>query len=485
MNEISDAKFALYRALKERTIRRAREDSAICTQYVLGYQNASFHNQWHQFISDNQSGQILAFRDSGKSEQVTIGRGIWEIGKNPNIRIKIATETDDLATKILSKISATILKNERYKEVFPNVRPSDIASWNKMSMTVERSQHHKDPTVEGGGVLTASTGGRADLILFDDISGMRNALYFPRMREQVKESFYNNWLNLLDGPDARWYMVGTPWHELDVVSEVRANKTVPKSVETWVGGDFETPWPERFPSEYFKKRLGLLKQRAYNRAYRGIALSGDESWINPSAIEVSKDRTLKVYDVLQNSEISRFTGIDLGHRPGEENSPTVIFTIGRTPAGKRIPIEVNKFSQRSILDTGRAIINTWEKLRPALIFCENNGAQKYLIDLIQGLGTTGIPIEGYFTGAQKVDLEIGVPSLLAEIETGQWIFPCGSGGDHDDTCKCGLCYWLGEVSHYPLGKLDALMASWLALEALRKVKERGNRQGNFSIWQFS
>ena len=105
--------------------------------------------------------------------------------------------------------------------------------------------------------------------------------------------------------------------------------------------------------------------------------------------------------------------------------------------------------------------------------------------MLQGLGTAGLPIEGYFTGAQKVDLETGVPSLLAEIETGQWIFPMGSGGDHEDgICRCNMCYWLNEIKHYPLLHADALMASWLSLEALRKIKERGNRQGNFSIWHF-
>jgi hypothetical protein len=123
-------------------------------------------------------------------------------------------------------------------------------------------------------------------------------------------------------------------------------------------------------------------------------------------------------------------------------------------------------------------------MKPALIYCENNGAQKYLTDLITGLGPKGIPIEGYFTGAQKVDLETGVPSLLAEIETGQWIFPMGSGGDHDDTCSCHMCFWLNEIRHYPLIHMDCLMASWLGLEALRKIKERGNKQGNFSIWNF-
>src|SRR3970040_279904 len=453
-----DSKLQLYRALKEKTIRLARQDSNISTQYIFGFKNAKFHEVWHRFMDSNQYGQVLACRDTGKTEQITIGRSLWEIGKDPNIRIKVATETDDLVKKILTRISNTILKNERYHEVFPDIRPSPTDSWNKMSMTVENKMHHKDPTIEGGGILTASVGGRADLVFFDDISGMRNAIHQPRTREQVKEAWANAWLNLLDGPDARWYMVGTPWHELDIVCEVRNNPNIPHAPETWVGDNFESPWPERFPDEYFKKRLGVLKQRAYNRAYRGVAVTDTESWINASALETIGDRNLSVFDVLQNQEVMRFTGIDLGHREGEDNSPTVIYNIARAPNGKRVPIGIKKFQQKSILDTGRAIIETYERLKPTLIFVENNGAQKYLTDLLRGLGPIGLPIEGYFTGTQKVDLEMGVPSLLAEIESGHWTVPFKSGGNHDETCSCIFCYWINEIRYYPLTHMDTLMA---------------------------
>ena len=168
--------------LEQAVIEKARVDSKIFTQYVYSYKNAPFHDMWHNFVDDYQSGELLSYRGSGKTEQITIPRSCFEIGKNPNIRIKIATESDDLASKILSKIEGTILDNDRYHKVFPHIRRSKRGVWSRKALTVERKENLKDPTIEATGILTARTGGRADLIWFDDICGLRNTLLFPKMR---------------------------------------------------------------------------------------------------------------------------------------------------------------------------------------------------------------------------------------------------------------------------------------------------------------
>ncbi len=477
-------KYDLYKTLKKKIIEQARVDPKVFIDYVFRYESVPMHHHWQDFVSNNLFGQILAPRDHGKTEQLTIGRVLWEIGKNPNLRIKIACEAEDLAHKIISRISATIMRNERYKEVFPNIRPSPVGSWTKSQLTVERTEDHKDPSIEGAGVLTSSTGGRADLIIFDDIAGLRNTLYFPRMREQVKEAFYSNWLNLLHGPKARWFLIGTPWHVQDIIWEIKNNESIPNSNEYVVDSDFNSPWPEHCPSDFLKMRLSILKKKHYNRAYRLIPISDEEAWINGSAVTACIDRTLTVHDVLSNPELVRFTGIDLGHREGPDACPSVIYTIARTPTGKRIPCDIRISHEGSILELGRVIIDVWETLKPSLVFCENNAAQKYVVDLIKGIGPVGLPIEGYFTGNQKMNIEVGVPSLLAEVEAGAWVIPLGAGGEHDESCKCGYCQWLNEVRDFPLTSQDVLMASYLALEALRKVTEARNRTGGFSIWNW-
>ncbi len=483
-----DRKVLLYRSLKEKVVRKARTDSATFGEYVFGYKNSYFHNEWHRFMRSTPVGTggiILAFRGSGKSESVTITNTLFELGQDPNnARIKIVTETDELAENLLGRIGDTILKNERYKEVFPDVKP-DERKWNKHALVVVRDTPHKDPTISANSITGASTGGRATLIHFDDVCGNRNTLLYPALRKQVKESFYSNWLPLLDPVVGRWFMTATPWHVEDLVTELRNNKAIPRPPEIWVGDDFESPWPERFSNGYFKNMLAQQKIRGYNRAYRGVALSDEETWLNPDAIKNCIDRNLKVYDVISNQDKVVFTGIDLGHRDGGESSPSVIFTVARMPNGIRIPIDIKINRTANPMDISRAIIDTYQTFNPRLIRVENNGAQKYLLEILSTLGPKSMPVEGEFTGSQKLDPNIGVPSLLAEIETGQWKIPLGAGGDHqEDVCGCNFCYWMNEVKNYPLARMDTVMAAWLAVAGLKKVMERGS-SGNFSVWSWN
>lgn len=480
-----DAKFQYFRLLREKAIRLARVSCPAYLHYVFRYAPTPMHNVWHEFMDKNREGTLLAFRGSGKSEQVTTGRSLWELGKNPELRIKVVTETDDLAGDLLSKMSSVILEDERNKEVFPDMVPADVGSWTKFKLTVKRRGHYKDASIAGSGVLTSTTGGRADIIFFDDIAGYRNTLAYPKLRAQVKEAFYSNWLNMSDGPNMRWYLVGTPWHEEDIVSELRRNPGIAHCQEFWVGDNFESPWPERYSDDFFRQKLATLGPRHYRRAFRGVALTSEESWVNAAAVDASRDFTLKPYDLLINPEVKKFVGVDLGHREGLNTCPTVIFVLGRLPNGKRVVLDVRILRRNEPLETARAIIRVWEDVKPASIFVENNGAQKFLVDILKSLtAELGLPIEGYYTGQQKLDLEIGVPSLLAEIETGQWIVPVGTGGEHKtDVCPCSFCYWMQEVKDYPNSHDDTLMASWLALESLRKVSER--KGGGFSIWSFN
>lgn len=419
------------------------------------------------------------------TENMSVSRSLWEIGKNPNIRIKIGTETDNLATKILSRISATVLKNTKYHKVFPHIKRSRYGTWSKTAITVERDVDHKDPTIEASGILTAGTGGRADLIWFDDISGMRNAITFPALREQVKESFYSDWLQLLDGEHARWYLVGTPWHKEDIVSDLRNNPNIYKCQEWAVGKNFESPWPGRFTSEFFRQKLLTLGRKHYNRAYRLIAVDDSESWLNAESLKLHRDFNVRAQEVAANQDLAKYMGVDLGHRPGQHNSPTVIFTVAYTPNGRRIPCDIRISRDASPLSIARAILTACQDLNPSRVTVENVGAQQYLIELLKELGPGTWDIKGYYTGAQKFDGVVGVPNLLAEIERGKWIIPLGTGGNHNDDCLCNFCIWMSELLDFPNGSQDTVMASWLALQGIRTTLERANTGGNFSLWTYS
>lgn len=473
---------------EQQTIEMARKNSATFTQYVYNYHNAPFHNAWHQFINTHRYGQLLAYRGSGKSQQLTIPLTCWEIGRNPNIRIKIATESDKLAVDIMTAIESTLLESERYHNVFPEIQKSKRGLWGRKAMTVKRSSIGlKDPTVEASGILTARTGARSDLSFFDDISGLRNALVFPKNREIVKQAFYSNWLNMRDDPQTfRWYNVGTPWHIDDVVSEIRSNSAIPKCTEVAVGPNFESPWPERHSPDFFREQMLIQHRIHFNRAYRLIALDDSETWMDKQALMNARDFTLKAPELIANKEIMKFIGVDLGHRTGEDQCPSVIFALGMFPDHRRVPLDIRISHDAAPLSIMKVIIDMCQRVEPAIVMVENVGAQEYLVDLLKQLGPGTWRVEGFFTGQQKFNPETGVPSMFAEIENGKWSIPLGMGGPHDDTCACNHCTWIGELLDYPHGKRsDTVMASWLALQGLRKLVECANAGGSFSVWDWS
>jgi len=466
--------------LDEMMIEMSRTDSAIFTQYIFGYKNADFHNMWHRWMDLGKSGLILSYRGSGKSEQL-MGRILWEMGKNQDIRIKIATESIELAGTLLSKLAGTVIQNEKFHKVFPHIKPDKLGEWSSTKIRIERKNLSKDPTIAVSGVLSAKTGGRADIIILDDVVGMRNALLLPKQRPVVIDTVFSNWLPMLDGESARWWCIGTPWHIEDLICLFRNNPEIFKAPEVKVGPNFESPWPSVHTPEYFKKILKERGRISFNRGYRLIPISSDETWINKDILLAQRDFNMSMKGVANNADMPKFMGVDLAHRSGANHCPTVLFTIALNENGTRIPCDIRVSHEASPLDIARLIINTADQLKPAIIIVENVGAQQYLLDMIKTLGPNNYKIEGYTTNNQKMDLRTGVPSMLAEMEGGKWTFPYGDGFEHEVTCTCMMCKWLGEVMDFPNGSTDMCMASWLSLQGLRKIKGETGK-GGFSIW---
>jgi len=108
---------------------------------------------------------------------------------------------------------------------------------------------------------------------------------------------------------------------------------------------------------------------------------------------------------------------------------------------------------------------------------ENNAYQTALIEWIAEIGRKDIPIVGFTTGKNKLDLTIGLPSLAVEIENRAWAIPRAR--RHAAFCTCNDCKWIQEMSNYPIGRTtDIVMAMWMAREAARK----GGRMGGTSVW---
>ncbi len=153
-------------ALHQLRLKQAREEFPAFMEYCFydetsrrPYQQQWFHDEWSDAWDNSRRCIIIAPRDHGKTSCV-VGRIVWELGRNPNLRIKVACAADGRAKERLFEIVQHIEYNERVHEVFPDLKQDKRGEWSKHKIVVERSARHRDASVEALGITATATGGR-------------------------------------------------------------------------------------------------------------------------------------------------------------------------------------------------------------------------------------------------------------------------------------------------------------------------------------
>ena len=81
------------------------------------------HHDLQAFLSENPKALVELPRDHGKSFQVCC-RVVWELGRNPGLRVKIVCATGAIAGERARFLRDTIRDNARVHFVFPELLPS-------------------------------------------------------------------------------------------------------------------------------------------------------------------------------------------------------------------------------------------------------------------------------------------------------------------------------------------------------------------------
>lgn len=205
----------------EETIRRARTSLPAFIEFTARDQDGEhisldyIHRTWIFHVNyawrRGLHALIMAPFDSGKTSTLAIPLAGFLIGNNPQIRIKVVCSHDDNAKLRVGSVKSMI-ESIDYKLVFPNVIPDE--PWGVHEATVVREGHAVDPTLHARGVLTEGIGGRADILIFDDICTQRNSEEQAN-REKIVKLASGTWLSRLDGDEARVMAFGTAWAQDD------------------------------------------------------------------------------------------------------------------------------------------------------------------------------------------------------------------------------------------------------------------------------
>ena len=459
------------RALRARAeglrIELARRDPDVFMSMVLRDEETSktvtqgpYHSEWQKLLTDHKRLIIWSHVESGKTQQLSIGRVIWELGRDPSLRVVVVSNTGMQAQKLVKAVGTYIDENEALHKIFPGLTRG--GTWTGDSITVKRDTPAKDPSLQALGMHGNILGARIDLLILDDILDYENTRTDYQRREAqrwVESTLFGRLTRR-----ARCIFVGNAWHREDMMHNL-AVRPGWKGFKFPVETDGIPVWPDRWPVDRLIDKREELGPLEFARQMMCEARAEGQSRFRLADIDLCKMKGRGKKPLPFLSEVppgcSTFTGVDLAISRKKGASKTVFFTLLMHSDGTRevINVEAGRWTASEIL---ARLENIHKRFKSRLVV-ENNAAQDFLVQLATD---KQLPITPHTTGRNKTHPTYGVESLSAEMSRGQWIIPCEITGE----CEKEIQEWIDQMLYYdPASHTgDHLMASWIAREGSRK-----------------
>lgn len=232
----------------------------ILAEEVLGYTLEDHHQE----ILASQQNPIdgkqmtLAFRGAGKSTVGTIARAIFEILKNPNIRILIASNTQIQAEIFMREIRNHFEANEKLRDIFGDFVGN---KWDAREIIVKsRTKNHREATVTCIGVGGPTASRHYDLLLLDDLADEENSRT-ELQRDRLWTWYMKSLLPTLMS-NGRIFILGTRWHPHDLYGMLIKNTPMMQTcIIPAIKSDGTSAWPDEWPIEKLlklKAEMGLI-----------------------------------------------------------------------------------------------------------------------------------------------------------------------------------------------------------------------------------
>lgn len=426
------------------------------------------------------------------STQITRWRVLWEIGKNPNLRVLLLSATSQLPEKMLSGIKADIEHNAFVQAVFPHLRPGvrkGQNSWSNTQIHLDRADNLTDPSIECAGLTTKILGKRVDLIVADDFLNVENTLT-PYMRKQVWDKIQAEALSRRPPhlPSRAWFL-GHPWTEDDAMAQAcmqpgvrklitgaRVQRTSTGRIITSADPEWNEiiPWVPLIPQLWTK---AALEQRIASLGWAArfmidcLFMRKGGMGFSPEALALAlmNGRGLTfmpTWNPLTTGD-ETYTGVDVSS--GEAEDETVILTAVKIRAtGRRriLEIQAGKWTGPEIMERIHDVYRRYK----STIAVESNGVQKWLRQFIRDDSAHITPVVDHHTGSNKHALGWGIKHMEMELAApGRWIFPRPLDMFEQPCAEVmslvrGALNYSGDIKHTS----DYLMAWWICWLAMAK-----------------
>ena len=478
----------------------------------------------------NKNILVLAPRFHAKSQCFTINYPIWEMYRNPNIRIIIVSANEDIAISFNRAIINNLENNHKLIDELGYLVPQYPKKWGEKAMIIKRTTMEKDPTIAAIGAGGKLISRRADIIIIDDLLDIDNART-KQMRWKTKEWFENVLLPILED-DGRLIIAGTTWYKddlydnlwkdskFDIRIKLKAlmfNESIIRSdglqrtalpyqlidyplaqkaqdifsdtlirkyglITKLLGGVL---WEGKWSFEKLMKKKENMSSSSFMRQYLNEPVIEEEKVFNESIIKKATDRgtsksllpewnNLEVPTNYQSyGTLITSMGVDLAISKKETAANSAIAIWGINGKRERILLWLD-FGRWSPEETKQRIIEAYHNFHPVKIKVETVAFQDMMR---QELEAEDIPVEGFRTTAgRKFNPETGIAHIAMLMEQDKVIIPAAKIEKESFQRVRQLLFEMATYT-YDTHAGDVLMASWFALDTLRDYdnKMRDNR----------
>ena len=433
---------------------------------------------------DSADSTYLAGRDYVVTHNTSqlVGRILWELGDDPTHRIAVVSNTYGQSEKIVRAVQRYLESSQELRQVFPRLRPSGRRgdSFTASSITVERDQISRDPSVVATGYHGNILGARLSRLYIDD------AIDYENSRTETGRKEFMSWMvstlfgRLLEG--SKVIMTGNAWAPGDAMHELERQGLAGGPWRSMrfpvLDAEGNPTWPERWSPERIAAKRRELGPLEFARQMMCVARDDESSrfkrdWIDRCAL---RGQGLALYDKLDRMPegCRTFTGVDLAVKRKKSSDSTAVFTIMVHPNGDRqlIGLRSGKWDVTRIIEE---IVHA-HRAYDSLVIVEDNNSQDFLIQFTQLL--SAVPIIPVTTTSKDYHPVFGIESVAVEMANGKWIIPCASPGSYDPETYAWAeeCFFFDPNGHPG----DRLMAMWKAVQGAR-MYEKSSGTGKFGI----
>jgi hypothetical protein len=454
-----------------------------------------------------------------KSMTVTIDYVTWQVCQNPNFRVLIVSQTQQLAADFLYAIKQR-LTHPNYEALQQAYAAgvgfnSKTASWQATRVTFGdelRESSEKDPNIEAVGIGGQIYGKRADMIIVDDAVTLKNANEFEKQIRWLTQDVRSR-LN----PTGKLIIIGTRVTAIDLYKELRSEDRYPGGLVPWKylampallethedPDKWVTLWPAsdapfdgqmesdlnedglypRWNGRNLYNERQAMDASTWALVYQQQDIS-DDAIFDPVCVRGSIDGMRKAGRLVPGHpghprDLSGFS-IICGLDPAMVGDTAVVcYAIDRT-SHKRYIVDAIKIT-RPTPAAIRQIIFDWTALyQPTEWIVEKNAFQSFLTQdegIRQNLASRGVLLREHHTGSNKWDSGFGVASMSTLFGTKQH-----DGKHHRDNLMHlpsdqtenikALIEQLITWSPTTKGKTDMVMALWFCEIRAREMLNQG------------